>query len=413
MGFWNRNYAMVVIGQIISLFANNILHFALSLYILDLTGSGMTFGTITAISMLPIVLLMPFGGVLADRVNRKKIMVAMDFLTGIVILLAYPPLFGFAPIPAIATLLIVLSVIEAFYTPCVQASIPVLQESDNLIKANALVNQIGMAANTVGALLGGVLYGFLGIKPIVLFSVVFFLASATMEIFIVIPHSKPESAAIGLFGIVKADFKEGIQFITKGQRSILKLLPTIATINFCVSAMLTIGTPYIYRIFLGMSSECYGLGMGLISVAGILGSVVAVLLSKKLKLKSLYKVLFLIGLSLAPMGIGFLIGSNHFVLYAITTACVMIGEGCASFFSVFVVSTIELKAPPHLLGKIMALVTTVSICVEPIGRAVYGYLFDVFRNHVSTLLLATAFFTMVVSVTAKRPLSEMGEERIT
>ena len=304
----------------------------------------------------------------------------------------------------------VLSIIEAFYTPCVQASIPVLQEPDNLVKANALVNQIGMAANIVGAILGGVLYGFWGIKPIVLFSVVFFLASAIMEIFIVIPHTKPESAAKGLFGIVKADFKESIQFIAKEQRNILKLLPTIAIINFSVSAMLTVGTPYIFRILLGMSSDFYGLGMALISVAGILGGIAAVLLSKKLKMNSLHKVLFLIGLSLVPMGIAFLIGSNYFVLYVITTACVMIGESCASIFSVFAVSAIELKTPPHLLGKIMALVTTVSICVEPLGRAVYGVLFDVFRNHISILLLATAIFTMMVSFTAKRPLSELGEE---
>ena len=411
MKFWNRNYTLVVIGQIISLVANNILHFALSLYILDLTGSGVMFGTITAVSMLPVVLLMPFGGMLADRVNRKKIMVAMDLFTGFIILLAYLPLFGSAPLPAIAALLIVLSVIEAFYTPCVQASIPVLQEPDNLVKANALVNQIGMAANIVGAILGGILYGFLGIKPIVLFSVIFFIASAIMELFIVIPHIKPESSAKGFLGIVKADFKESIRFVTTEQRNILKLIPTIAVINFSVSAMLTVGTPYILRVLLGMSSEFYGFGMGLISAAGILGGIIAVLLSKKLKMKSLYKVLFLIGVSLIPVGAGFLLVSNHFMLYVITTVCLMIGESCASIFSVFVVSAIELKTPPHLLGKIMALVTTVSICAEPLGRAVYGILFDVFRNHVSILLLATAIFTMVISFTAKRPLTEMGGSR--
>lgn len=408
MNFWNKNYVMVVIGQIISLFTNNILHFALSLYILDLTNSGVVFGTITAVSLLPIVLFMPLGGMLADRVDRKKIMVAMDFITGFMVLLACPSIFGSAPIPGIAALLTVLSIIEAFYTPCVQASIPVLQEPDNLVKANALVNQIGMAANIVGAILGGVLYGFLGIKPIALFSVVFFLASAIMEIFIVIPYIKPESKAKGFFDIVKADFKESIQFITKEQRNILKLLPAIAILNFSVSAMLTVGTPYIIWIILGMSSWFYGLGMGLISGAGLLGGIIAVFLSKKLKVKSLYKVLFLIGLSLVPMGIGFFIGSSHFVLYTITTACLMVGEICTSVFSVFVVSAIESKTPQHLLGKIMALITTVSICAEPLGRAVYGGLFDVFRNHISILLLATAIFTMVISFTTKRPLSEMG-----
>ena len=410
MRLWNRNYTMVVIGQIISLFANNILHFALSLYILDLTGSGAAFGIITAVSMVPMVLFMPFGGMLADRVNRKKIMVAMDFFTGLVILLAYMPLFGSTPIPAVAVLLIILSIIEAFYTPCVQASIPVLQEPDNLVKANAIVNQIGMAANIVGAILGGVLYGFLGIKPIVLLSIVFFIASAIMEIFIVIPHARPESAATGLFNIIKADFKESVRFITKEQRNILKLIPTIAILNFSVTSMLTVGAPYIIRILLGMSSELYGLATGLISGAGVLGGLVAAMLSSKLKIKSLYKVLILIGLSLVPMGVGFIIGGNYFVLYALTTVCLMIGEVCACIFSVFVVSAIELKTPAHLLGKVMAFITTISICAEPLGRAVYGVLFDVFHNNVYVLLLATAIFIMVFSFTAKRPLAEMSSE---
>lgn len=410
MKLWNRNYTMVVIGQVISLFANNILHFALSLYILDLTGSGAAFGIITAISMVPMVLFMPFGGMLADRVNRKKIMVGMDFFTGFVILLAYLPLFGSAPIPAIAVLLIILSIIEAFYTPCVQASIPVLQEPDNLVRANAIVNQIGMAANVVGAILGGVLYGFFGIKPIVLFCVAFFFASAIMEIFIIIPHSRPESAATGFFSIIKADFKESVQFITKEQRNILKLIPTIAILNFSVTSMLTVGAPYIIRILLGMSSEFYGLATGLISVAGVLGGLVAAMLSNKIKTKSLYKVLILIGLSMVPMGIGFLIGSNYFALYVLTTVCLMIGEICACIFSIFAVSAIELKTPTHLLGKVMAFITTISICAEPLGRAVYGVLFDAFHNNVYVLLLATAIFIMVFSFTAKRPLAEMGNE---
>jgi fucose permease len=71
----------MVIGQIISLFGNAILRFSLSLHVLSLTGSAAVFGSILALAMVPTVLLSPLGGVVADRVPRQGIMVALDFFT--------------------------------------------------------------------------------------------------------------------------------------------------------------------------------------------------------------------------------------------------------------------------------------------------------------------------------------------
>lgn len=77
----NKNFIIVVIGQIISLFGNAIQRFCMSLYILDLTGSAATFSTILAVSTIPYILFAPIAGLLADRVNRKKIMVYLDLFS--------------------------------------------------------------------------------------------------------------------------------------------------------------------------------------------------------------------------------------------------------------------------------------------------------------------------------------------
>lgn len=69
---FHRNFSLMIIGQIISLFGNAILRFALSMYVLDLTGSAAAFGTILAVSMIPTVLLSPVGGIIADRINRRN-----------------------------------------------------------------------------------------------------------------------------------------------------------------------------------------------------------------------------------------------------------------------------------------------------------------------------------------------------
>ena len=110
---FNRNFVMVVIGQLISLFGNSILRFALALYVLDITGSATIFGTVTGFAIIPTIILSPFGGMIADRVNRRNIMVVLDFLTSFLVLG-----FGFIlsdqnAVPLIATVLVLLSIIQS------------------------------------------------------------------------------------------------------------------------------------------------------------------------------------------------------------------------------------------------------------------------------------------------------------
>ena len=157
---FNKNFTMVVIGQIISLFGNVILRFALSLYILDATGSATIFGSIMAVSMLPTIILSPFGGMLADRVNRRNIMVALDFTTAAIIFVFGLVLNENSAVPAIAIVLILLSLIQAFYQPSVQSSVPLLQKEKHLIQANSVVNQVMAFSNLLGPVLGGILYGW-------------------------------------------------------------------------------------------------------------------------------------------------------------------------------------------------------------------------------------------------------------
>ena len=82
---FSKNFTLVVIGQIISLFGNATIRFALPLYLLNQTGSSTLFGTVTACAFLPAILLTPVGGIVADRVNKRNIMVILDFFTAAVI----------------------------------------------------------------------------------------------------------------------------------------------------------------------------------------------------------------------------------------------------------------------------------------------------------------------------------------
>ena len=76
-----KDFTLVVLGQIISLFGNAAIRFALPLYLLNVTGSSALYGTVMACAFLPAIALSPIGGIVADRVNKRNIMVILDFFT--------------------------------------------------------------------------------------------------------------------------------------------------------------------------------------------------------------------------------------------------------------------------------------------------------------------------------------------
>lgn len=123
---FHKDFTLVVIGQIISLFGNAIVRFALPLYLLSVTGSATLFGITSACSVIPSIILTPIGGIIADRVHKRNIMVILDFSTASLMLIF---LFLMGKVNLVALLIVTLMIlygIQGTYQPAVQASIPVL-----------------------------------------------------------------------------------------------------------------------------------------------------------------------------------------------------------------------------------------------------------------------------------------------
>lgn len=398
---WNKDFSLMVIGQIISLFGNTILRFALSMVVLEVSGSAAVFGSITALSMLPTVLLTPVGGMIADRLNRRNIMVVLDFVTAGVIALFGLLFTASSKVPLIGTTLIVLSIIQSFYTPSVQASIPTLQQADNLVRGNAIVNQVTMLAGLVGPVLGGVLFGLVGIDPIIVLSGVCFFISAVLELFIHIPFAKQDSTD-GIFRTVKRDFGESLRFISKTKPELLGAMLLCTATNLFATSMLLVGLPYLVRITLGLSSEYYGVASGCMAGAGLLGGFLSTALAGRLPTRKLYLLLIGTGVFLVPMGIGYLTDSPVIALYLITIASAMLVSLCGSIFSIFGLSAIQSKTPSHLLGKVMAYVLTLAMLAQPVGQAMYGFFFEFLPgSNVSLVIFATAGAGVLVGISGK------------
>ena len=181
---FTKNFTLLVLGQVTSLFGNFILKLALSMYVLEVTGSATIFAGILSIATIPTILLSPFGGILSDRANRRNIMVALDALSGLSVLCAALFLSERNALTVISVLLVILSILGAFETPTVQACIPSMLTGDNITKGNAVINQVASLSYLLAPMLGGILYSMFSLKPLMYASTICFFVTAFLECFI-------------------------------------------------------------------------------------------------------------------------------------------------------------------------------------------------------------------------------------
>lgn len=396
---FTKNFTLLVLGQVSSLFGNYILKFALSMYVLDITGSAATYAGVLAVATVPTILLSPLGGILADRMNRKYIMVTLDTLSGISVLCATLLFSDDNGIAVISVLLVVLSVLGAFESPTVQACVPQMQTGENLIKGNAVINQVAAVAALIAPILGSILYVAFGLKPIMTASVICFLLTALFEYFIKLQYIASDKQ-MGIVTIIKNDFSVSMSFICKKQSSILKLLLLSAIVSFFVIGTVMIGLPYIVRTILGLNAEYYGAAESVLGFSAILGSIAAGLLTGKLKIHRLSTVLAALGAFLIPAGIIFLIPTGAVTRYIIVLIAFSGVQFVACIFSIFTLSLIQQKTPNNLIGKVMAYISTITMCAQPLGQTVYGLLFDRFNNAVYIILIPTGIIVCTIGLLA-------------
>ena len=396
---FTKNFILLILGQVSSLFGNYILRLALSMYVLEVTGSAAVFAGILSVATVPTILLSPLGGILADRADRRKIMVALDTLTGACVLGAAILLTGENAIAVISVLLVALSILGAFETPTVQACIPQMLKGDDIVRGNAVVNQVASISYLTAPLLGGILYTAFGLKPVMNTSVVCFFVTAGFECFIKLDFQHRNYPG-NVLSMVKDDFLDSLGFLVKKRPDIMKLLLLAAFSRFFVMGVTLVGLPFIVRTVLGLDAKYYGGAESCLAVATILGSIAAGILTGKLKTGRLSFVLAGIGVSIIPAGAVFLFSHDTTVRFAVNVASFCGMQVAISIFSVFAVSVIQQGTPDHMIGKVMAYTSALTMCAQPAGQMVYGLLFDGFREAVYLVLIPTGMAVCAVGILA-------------
>lgn len=404
---FNRNFIFLIIGQACSMFGTVLIKFTISLLILDLTSSAALFGTITAISYLPPIFLSPFGGILADRANKRNLIVGLDGMyCAMAILLAFS--LSFSNVLMLMTIIMVgLSVVSSFETPVVQSSIPLIQNKDTLVQSNSIVSQVNMLANFIAPLLAGMLYSVIGadylqgVRIIFLCCAACFFGAAILEIFIKIPTVTERKVDTSL-KTVKNDLCESVRFLTTEQNYVFKAILLNAAFVLLIQPLITTGTPFIIRIVLNLSPVLNGLSQALMGAAGLVGGVIAGLIATKFKVRKVYQLFWIMGLSISFVGVSFMLNFSAHLTYMIFVTIGIVIFICASIAGIFIMSAIQQNVPDYMLGRVMSLYSALVNAAQPIGILLYGYLYGEFINLLPLLMFATAISIFVVGQIGKK-----------
>lgn len=401
---FSKDFTLVVIGQIISLFGNAAIRFALPLYLLNLTGSSALYGTVTACAFIPAILLSPVGGIVADRVNKRNVMVILDFFTAAVIVTFSLLMNEVNLILLLTVTMMLLYGIAGAYQPSVQASIPALVNQQSFMVANSIINTISSFSSLMGPVLGGILYSTYGLKPVLWVCMTCFTLSAIMEIFIKIPFQKQTSNG-GILMTAKKDFAESIHFIRKEKPVIGKGLLVVCGINLFLSAMIIVALPYLVTEVLHLeaswANKLYGFAEGALAAGGLTGGILAGIFANKLVIQKSGRLIIACAICVFPISTALILFSSGMINYIIITMCCFVIMVFSTIFTVQMMSFIQTETPQNLIGKVIAVILTVSMCAQPLGNALYGILFEICKGFEYAAVLFSGIVSLLIAVKAR------------
>lgn len=393
----NKNFIIIVIGQIISLFGNAIQRFSMSLYLLEFTGSTATFANILAISTIPYILFAPIAGMLSDNVNRKKIMVYLDLFCSLIIgAYAFVLYRNMDNTYIVGLVMFILSICYTLYGPAVTASIPQVVEEDKLTSANGIINQVGSVVNFAGPIIAGILYGIFGIKIIVAVNAISFLFSAIMEMFLDIPDVKREKSdnKVFSFAFVKdsfVDMSKTFKYLLKEKKVILSIILSYALCNIFLVPVLSIVAPYFINVYLGLSSEIYGIVEAVCVLGMIIGGLIISIRPKMFSIKKVHYTYFPMLMGVMLMTILPILNINKISLagiFAIGGLGIMLSLAISN---VLTLTFIQKEVPENVLGKVSAFsVAVATVSVAP-GQLLYGQVIE------TGMSLSIIFFLTVLA----------------
>ena len=389
---WNLDFFLLWQGQFVSQLGNQAHGIAMLFWLKHAVGSAGMIGLIMMCSMLPGVLLGPFGGTIADHYSRKKIIILADIVSGIVVLVLAGMIFMSADAVGVIVgwmiaAAIILGTVGAVFRPAIAAAIPDLVPAEKVSAANSF-NQGSIQTSTlIGQGAGGVLFRVLGAPVLFLVDGLSFLFSAGCAAFITIPQTIPERPS-GFRPIMERFRKgtaEGFTYIWRrpGMRN---LFLAAAALNFFLSPI-SVLLPFFIEDHLHATSDWFGFMMAAMGAGAIVGYTVAGIFRAfgRRRMRFIIVMLILDALAIGSLGLA-------------KTAPVSVGIGFIiglfnAVVNVNIITILQMTTPSEIRGRVFGVLGTISGGLMPIGIGLAGVIADLAHQNIPAIFMVCGAIT--------------------
>ncbi len=382
----HRNFRIFLLGQFISLTGSWMQNVALGWLALVLSNSPLQVGLVVTFGALPVLLFTLYGGVVADRVNRRRALLVLQSLLLLEALaLGFLTAFGAITIPLVYGLAALAGIVSAFEIPIRQSWQVELVGKPDLMNAIALNSTAFNLSRVAGPAIAGVLIATLGT------AVCFFLNAASfLAVLIGLILIRPDPALAGQGTVRRARLREGVAHVfgRPWPRALVSLTAVLSVFGASFIAILPVYARDVIRAGAGgygalMSSFGLGAAAGALSVAGV---------GHRFRREpTALAAALALGLAVALLA-----AASHLAVALI----LLVAAGLSLALNAIMTNTLlQTEAPDHLRGQVMGFYSFIVVGMAPFGSFQAGWI----AEHAGTptaLLIGGGLCTVVAGAIA-------------
>lgn len=359
-----KNSILLIAGNSVTTLGNIMLSNALNLWIIQVSGKTKTLGIIASIGLIPTLIFTIFGGIISDSLNKKKIVVFCDLISGLLCcLMVFIINESYLNIYYIVFFRLSLSIVSSIFKPAIRALPAYAISEENRVKFNSYFNISNQIFQIITPLISGILIGLgFSIKLVLILDGITFLISAFSEVFIIYEDSVKlnNRKKISIY----EKFTSALKYVYS-DRYLTCIIILASIINLFIAGY-NMFLPYYASVF---GKSYYGYLLAIESIGGIIGSL-------SLQLDRL-------NFDNKNMGINLLIGGLLFNLFFITSNTIVLYVIVFVFgiflsrFNVKFFTYLQNNVDKKYIGRVISTTTVIALFLMPVGQILFSNLIDV------------------------------------
>ncbi len=396
--FTQKEYCKIIFANLISRFGDSIDAIAFTWLVYEVTGSASWSAYIGALNMLPTILLQPFAGPIAERMDKKRVTVVSDLIRGLVVAaLALGYAAGKLNPWMMAAFTLLISSVEAFNMPAGTALIPKVLQKEYYEYGMSLNTIGGRAMELIGMGAAGIIIGTAGAGGAILIDALTFFCSAVVRMTVRVKKEEPPQKTSEASGTKQYlnDLAEGFYYV-RGRKSLLQLVFMAFLVNAMLVPLNSFQAPLVADV-LGQESSLLSV-IGIAVTVGMgLGSFLFPYLSKRISVR---RCIFINGMGLSVL-LGMMTAGSFFkeqtLAVCIVTAAVMAGLGFFAGMLCAILGVQFLKCvEENYMARANALFSAGATAAMPLSSVFFGMIVNYVP--IRELLIASGIFCGIIFI---------------